>query len=685
MGYIDVKHTYDKILSSTLFDSPFHMVTLIGENDRNEFEVLYGNQLAQQYFVNTAGAVSASEFFGVLWKPIKLKLRKLLAQGHNKAEIEWECEGVSTLFELFFQVVTLECGKEVIYLEMNERQDIASERERQTELENKYMSFIDRNLDPIYTIGRDHTILYANQAVFDVYGYRMKELSGRSIVNLFEEEKVSEFKQVIARVLDGETVDFEDVSFFHKNGHFIPTYVKAIPILMDGYVTEIHLIVRDTSLHHENNEKLFFLSNHDQLTGLWNGNAMKSHFVEDTIYSQKTGESLAFLHLGLDRFKLINESLGHNGADEILKIVADRLKKICPVGAKLYRKGGDEFLMTLPNHTTPKTEKLAQLILGDFAKPFYYNHQEYFISASLGISVYPEDGKTLEDILRKSEQALRFVKKRGRSHYRFYQDRMNSSFPDEALMESHLRRAIELDELSIHYQPQVDLRTGQISSFEALLRWNNRKFGFVSPGQFIPILEESGLIHEIGDWVLDKVCDQLKEWQNKKFRFVRIAVNISPQQFRMETFIDKVKEKIIHHGIAPSSLEVEITESSLTDMDETITTLQELKKIGVTIAVDDFGTGYSSLSYLKQYPIDIIKIDRSFIKDIETDVKNAAIARTIINLAHNLGMDVIAEGVEKELQAQILLEANCYKAQGFLYSKAVPAEVIVEKYFSPTK
>ena len=249
-------------------------------------------------------------------------------------------------------------------------------------------------------------------------------------------------------------------------------------------------------------------------------------------------------------------------------------------------------------------------------------------------------------------------------------------------MESHLRRAIELDELSVHYQPQVDLRTGQISSFEALLRWNNRKFGFVSPGQFIPILEESGLIHEIGDWVLDQVCRQLNEWQKKKFRFVRIAVNISPQQFRLETFIDKVKKKIIDYDIAPSSLEVEITESSLTDMDETISTLNELKKIGVTIAVDDFGTGYSSLSYLKQYPIDIIKIDRSFIKDIETDAKNAAIARTIINLAHNLGMDVIAEGVEKELQAQILLEANCFKAQGFLYSKAVPAEVIVEKYFS---
>jgi EAL domain-containing protein (putative c-di-GMP-specific phosphodiesterase class I) len=326
------------------------------------------------------------------------------------------------------------------------------------------------------------------------------------------------------------------------------------------------------------------------------------------------------------------------------------------------------------------TEKYAQQLLNEFGKPFYYNHQEYFISASIGIAVYPEDGKTLEDLLRKSKQALAFVKDRGRSHYRFYQKAMNSTFPDEALMESHLRRAIELNELTIHYQPQVDLKTGHISSFEALLRWNNGKFGFVSPVQFISIAEESGLIHGIGDWVLDHVCKQLKEWQNKQFKAVRIAVNISPKQFRMENFVDKLKEKISYYGIVPSSLEVEITEGALTIVNETLATLNELKKIGIFISVDDFGTGYSSLSYLKQYPIDIIKIDRSFIKDIEFDVKNKVIAKTIINLAHSLGMEVIAEGVEKDLQAMILLEAKCQKAQGFLYSKAVPVEEIVEKY-----
>ena len=237
-----------------------------------------------------------------------------------------------------------------------------------------------------------------------------------------------------------------------------------------------------------------------------------------------------------------------------------------------------------------------------------------------------------------------------------------------------------MEELAVHYQPQVDLKTGKISSFEALLRWNNRKFGFVSPAKFIPIAEASGLIHGIGEWVLDQVCGQLKEWQDKQFKPVRIAVNISPKQFQMESFSWMLRSKINDYGITPCSLEVEITESALTNITETLETLNELKIIGVYISVDDFGTGYSSLSYLKQYPIDIIKIDRSFIKDLESDIRNEAIVKTIINLAHNLGMTVVAEGVEKNKQASILLEANCQKAQGFLYSQAVPVEEILEKY-----
>ncbi|WP_411748405.1 putative bifunctional diguanylate cyclase/phosphodiesterase, partial [Psychrobacillus psychrotolerans] len=331
------------------------------------------------------------------------------------------------------------------------------------------------------------------------------------------------------------------------------------------------------------------------------------------------------------------------------------------------------------------TSDFAENILLELSKPLYLDHQEYFVTASIGISMFPYDGKKMDELLIKADQALYIAKDRGRAHYRFYQEQMNLAFPNDALMESHLRRAIEKEEFSIHYQPQVNLVTGEINSFEALLRWNNRKFGYVSPMNFIPLAEESGMIMQIGEWVLEEVCKQLKYWQEKGYRPVRIAVNISPKQFIQDNFARKINEKIQKYGISPSSLEVEITESAMTDMQDTFSTLKELKNIGVVISIDDFGTGYSSLSYLKKYPIDIIKIDQSFIKDMELDDKNAAIARTIIQLAHNLGMEVIAEGVEKDRQVEILKAANCQKAQGYLFSKPVSIEHINESYMQRTK
>ena len=680
MGNIEMKKNYELTVEKFVDEHPNTMCILIEKIDEGDFEVVYSNEIAIDYFSGKE-RMSAQCFFGDFWLKICRQMRNLNSHSNYTSEIKFTVNDEQQLFELILQQ-HIENRSEIIYIELRERLDIANERKLRNELQDKYMSVIDHNLDPIISLDREWKIVHANPAVYTALSYRAKELSGRSIMNFIADKNIEQLQRFITRAFSGQSIELDEVSFSRKNGKYIKVYLKAVPVTIEGEITEIHLIIRDITMHQENNEKLLFLSYHDQLTGLWNRRVMKEHFLEDSLNALKSDESLSVIHMGLDRFKLINESIGHSGADGILIMVADRLKVICPKFGRLYRNGGDEFVIILQNHSIAKTEKLAQRILNEFGKPFYFNHQEYFVTASIGISVYPKDGNTLEKLVRKSEQALSYVKERGRSHYRFYQQEMNSVVPDEALMESHLRRAIELDELEVYYQPQVDLRTGNISSFEALLRWNNRKFGFVSPGQFIPIAEESGLIHSIGDWVLNQVCKQLKDWQDKRFRPVRIAVNISPKQFRQESFAKKVKEKIMWYGIVPSSLEVEITESALTSMNETLATLNDLKKIGVYISVDDFGTGYSSLSYLKQYPIDIIKIDRSFVQDIESDEKNKAIAKTIINLAHNLGMEVVAEGVEKDLQANILLEANCQKAQGFLYSRAVPVGEIMEKYFA---
>jgi len=680
MDNIGIANVPVQFLQHFMHEHPFRLTVLIGQNEEDEYEVLYANTLALDFFSGELH-MPVTRFFGDVWLNIVKQITGLNSHSTNTVEFDITRGGETVLFKVDIHKNEDHEQGGILLIELRERQDIASERVLRAQLQHKYTSVIDHNLDPIISIDLNWKVITANQAVHAAYGYRMKELTGNSILNLVEEKNVEKLRLFIKRGFAGECIELEGISFFHKKGEYLPAHLKILPVVVEGEISEIHLIIRDVSKNHENHEKLQYLSNHDQLTGLWNRKSLNENFMKAHNSIKNKHEKFSVIHTGLDRFKLLIEALGQNGADEILKKVAERMKSICPNTGKLYRNGGDEFIVTLPSDSIEKSEEIAQKILNEFGKPFYYNHQEYFISASIGISTFPKDGKTVEELLRRSGQALLYVKENGRSHYRFYEKEMNSIFPDEVLMESHLRRAIELNELQVYYQPQVELRTGNISSFEALLRWNNKKFGFVSPGQFIPIAEKSGLIHSIGDWVLNSVCSQLKRWQDKRYRPVRIAVNISPQQFHTGNFANEMRNKIEEYDIMPSSLEVEITESALTRMHETLATLNALKKIGVYVSVDDFGTGYSSLSYLKKYPIDIIKIDRSFIQDIESDKKNAAIAKTIINLAHNLGMEVIAEGVEKDLQAEILLEAKCQKAQGFLYSKAIPVEEIINKYF----
>lgn len=550
------------------------------------------------------------------------------------------------------------------------------------EVQEKYQSLIEHNLDTILVLDQEGMIQYANKIIYTVFGYKSKELLNLPFEKFVGEESLWNFRNIINHVQTGYATEMQNCLIQHEKGHFISADLKAIPILNNGIVSGLHIVLRNTNSGTEEQGQLFYLVYHDHLTGLWNRRALKEHLQENLKEAQKTNSEISIIRIDLDRFKLINESLGYTYGDELLKKIADRLSLYIDKASNLYRQSGDEFVFLLKGKTKEETSLFAESILTELAKPLYLDHQEYFGTASIGISMFPYDGEKRDELLLKADQALYVAKDRGRAHYRYFQEQMNLSFPNAALMESHLRRAIEKDELSIHYQPQVNLLTGEINSFEALLRWNNRKFGYVSPMQFIPLAEKSGIIFKLGDWVLDEVCRQLKEWQDKGFRLARVAVNISPQQFKQDNFAFKIREKIKKFNIIASSLEVEITESAMTDLQDTFTILKELKDIGVVISIDDFGTGYSSLSYLRKYPIDIIKIDQSFIKDMENDEKSAAIATTIIRLAHSLGMEVIAEGVEKDTQVEILKAANCQKAQGFFFSRPIPIEDINKAYMN---
>ncbi|MFF2752302.1 EAL domain-containing protein [Psychrobacillus sp. NPDC058041] len=669
-------HNY---LVDLIHENSFLYTLLIGKNQKNEFSIIYVNNAAANFFTNT---IQNSQQFlsGEVWNELYLLINIYLTQKQNKFyNIPIIYQDSLHIFDISI-VSFQDKANEVFGITMNNRTENEKEKLALTNIKEKYYSLVDNNTDPVLLIDEKGIIHYSNPIALKILGYSLERLLEHSIEHLIEENSVRSFKIMMKQSLSGYASEMQNCLIQHEKGHYLHLYLKAIPVQHQDNVKEFHLVLRDTTVNSEEKDQLYFLAYHDHLTGLWNRRALKEHLREKLIQEDGLTNEIAILRIDLDRFKLINESLGYNYGDELLKKIADRLIPYIDKSNNLYRQSGDEFVYILKGKSREETSLFAESILKELSKPIYLDHQEYFVTASIGISMFPSDGKKMDELLIKADQALYIAKDRGRAHYRFYQEQMNLSFPNEVLMESHLRRAIEKEELSIHFQPQVNLVTGETNSFEALLRWNNRKFGYVTPMQFIPLAEESGIIMQIGDWVLDEVCKQLKCWQKKGYRPVRIAVNISPKQFKQENFALKIREKLNKYQLSPNSLEVEITESAMTDMQDTFTMLKELKDIGVIISIDDFGTGYSSLSYLKKYPIDIIKIDQSFIKDIEIDEKNAAIATTIIQLAHSLGMEVIAEGVEKDRQVEILKEANCQKAQGYYFSRPVPIDAIDSIY-----
>ncbi|MEK4253233.1 putative bifunctional diguanylate cyclase/phosphodiesterase [Ureibacillus sp. FSL K6-2830] len=461
--------------------------------------------------------------------------------------------------------------------------------------------------------------------------------------------------------------------------------IQYITMNMDE---ELQIYVEPIKFHDElyyavimsQGKEFSYISFIDENTGLLNRRALNFRWDEKYRYYNHD-MNLSILLVDLDRFKKYNESLGKQNADIMIKQISERFKRLKGKNIELYHYNGDEFLYLMRHYLREEVELLANQVLDELKVPFIIDGQEYFVTASIGIATLnSEQKRDFNSLLHQAEQALFYVKTHGRAHYRFYREEMSKDFKNEVLMEAHLKRAIEFNELSIHLQPQVNYLTNEIDSFEALLRWNNPKFGYVPPSQFIPLAESSGLIIEIGDWVLEQVCSYQREWRKKGYRPVRIAVNISPIQFKQLNFPNKIESVLKKYEVDPQFIELEITESSMENVEETEEILKKLKKLGVYVSVDDFGTGYSSLSYLKKYPIDIIKIDQSFISDINKDEKNEAIIKAIISLSHHLGMDVVAEGVEEKYQELFLKENRCKKGQGYLYNKPMTVGEVIKKY-----
>jgi diguanylate cyclase (GGDEF)-like protein len=416
------------------------------------------------------------------------------------------------------------------------------------------------------------------------------------------------------------------------------------------------------------------LAYHDPLTGLPNRPLFLDRLIMALAQAERQNTKVAVLFCDLDRFKEINDSLGHSVGDELLRQVAQRIEKSVRGVDTVARFGGDEFTLIIQNLREPEAAAtVARKILETLRAPFYSGGHELFIATSIGISTYPTDGRDLESLLKNADTAMYRAKEQGRDNFQLYTPAMNATALERLALENMLRRAVAQDELVLHYQPLIRIDDGGVFAAEALIRWNHPELGLIQPAQFIPTAEMSGLILPIGAWVLRTACAQMKEWQDLHGARLAVAVNLSARQFQQPDLIETIRDALDASGLDPACLELEITESySMQNPDATVETLRELKTLGVRISMDDFGTGYSSLAYLKKFPIDTIKVDRSFVQDLGTDRDDEAITTAVIAMAQSLSLHVVAEGVENQVQLDFLRARTCDSVQGFFFSHPLP-------------
>ena len=427
-------------------------------------------------------------------------------------------------------------------------------------------------------------------------------------------------------------------------------------------------------------ERVMHLANHDALTGLPNRRLLIDRLGQALALAHRENHQVAVLFMDLDRFKTINDSLGHMKGDALLQNVARRLSETLREGDTVSRLGGDEFVVVLPSLDQPKAaEKVALKLVDALAPPIDLGGQELRVSASIGISLFPEDGCDTETLLRNADSAMYHAKDMGRNNYQFFMEQMNVAAAERLRLENDLHRALERHEFELHFQPRVSVANGLACGIEALIRWRHPERGLVLPEHFIPVAEDTGLIVPIGEWVINEACRQGTAWCAAGLPQIPVAVNLSPRQFRQSNLVDTVARAIERHGWPCKLLELEITEGVLMQQtSETLKTLEALNRLGVGLAIDDFGTGYSSLSYLKRFPVDFLKIDQSFVRDIAVDPDDATIVTAIIGLAHNLGLTVVAEGVENASQLDFIRDAGCDEAQGYHIGRPMPAGQLAE-------
>lgn len=554
------------------------------------------------------------------------------------------------------------------------------------EHEKWYKSLFENNQDGIISINMDYRIIGFNSAVTELTGLTGDWFRNQTIDNILPfivPEDQERTREMFVKSRNGEMQTYQ-TAIMHEQGHRVELSVINAPVILDGEVVGSYIIAKDITEEKQSKEKIQHLAFHDELTGMPN-RRMFNEVLAQMIDSD--AKQFAVMVMDLDRFKLINDSLGHTYGDQFLQEMCERIRR-CMEGMNvtLARMGGDEFtLLCDSSYGTDEVANLAEQIIKAIGVPYRLKENDFYVTASIGIAVYPNDGADAVQLLKNADTAMYEVKKNGKNGYQFYTGELNAQLQEKIELEVDLRQAISRKQLFLNYQPQIRAGDSQMIGVEALVRWNHPTKGTISPGVFIPIAEETGIIYEMGTWVLREACRQMKEWHRGGGPLIPVSVNLSSQQFHQTNLAMYIKEILEETELEPKYLELEITESMMMDASVSRSILNELTESGIRISLDDFGTGYSSLSYLKLLPIHKLKIDRSFIRDITENNNDKAIVATIISMAQHLNMDVIAEGIETKEQLDILMDNDCKKIQGYYYSRPLPARDVEEAFFAPMR
>lgn len=567
-------------------------------------------------------------------------------------------------------------------------QDISARKAGEIALqdaEKRYRSIFENTVEGIFQSSEHGQYLRANPALAKIYGYnspdelinQLNDIGKQLYVDQSRREQFVELMQSRQ-----QSTNFES-QVYRRDGKIIWISENARTVRDEvGEFLYFEGTVEDITERKSYSEKIEYQATHDDLTGLPNRTLLKDRLQQAISNADRTSSQVAVVFVDLDKFKDVNDSMGHIAGDQLLITMGTRFASCLRDSDTVARPGGDEYVLILSNlHNLQALSQTLERILVTAAKPYQIQQREFIVTCSMGVSLYPDDGKDCDTLLKNADTAMYEAKKVGKNNFQFFTKDLNAILIGRLELEYRLRQALKLDEFVLHYQPKVSMQTNEFTGVEALIRWHNPTQGLISPAKFIPIAEESNLIEHMGKWIIQTACKESAQMAKLTGRPFPISVNVSARQFYHRQFVRSIESMLAKSGLHPSSLEIEITEGVLVEQTrQFINVLKNLKELGVKLAIDDFGTGYSSIGYLKHFPVDNLKIDQSFVRGLDKDSANQAILKAIVVLGHNLGLNVIAEGVETVAERDFLASIECDEMQGFLYSKPLPIKELTEFY-----